>query len=128
MFHVPESNRLLTHPILASTSADGNNGVFRLLSPEPGWDLWVIVSDGDGWEHVSVHVTRSEDSKKMRTPNWKEMCFVKDTFWDGEDEVIQFHPKKSEYVNCHPYTLHLWRPIGTEIPRPNPTMVGPVRY
>lgn len=27
--------------------------------------------------------------------------------------VIQIHPAKSEYVNLHPYALHLWRKENT---------------
>ena len=31
----------------------------------------------------------------------------------AQDEcVVQFHPPKSEYVNLHPYCLHLWKKIG----------------
>lgn len=138
MFHVPELSRDRTHPILGTTSADGHNGAFHLESPEPGWTLAIIASDGDGWEHVSVHayrtrqidvvglLGRAESTPKMRTPTWKEMCFVKRQFWDAEDEVVQFHPKESEYVNCHPHTLHLWRPIGVTFPMPPAEMVGPV--
>lgn len=54
-------------------------------------------------EHVSVVVSNK------RTPTWEEMCFVKDIFWDDTDEVIQIHPKKSEYCNLHTTCLHLWR-------------------
>ena len=60
-FHVPELSRDRTHPILGSTSADGNNGFFHVLSPEPGWVLALMCSDGsdpfikEKWEHVSVH-------------------------------------------------------------------------
>lgn len=138
MFHVPERARDTQHPMLGTTAADGNNGAFHLDSPEPGWTLAVIASDGDGWEHASVHAYRvqrlevvgllgrgSKPGTKERTPTWKEMCFVKRTFWDAEDEVVQFHPKESEYVNCHPHTLHLWKPIGVVFPTPNPEMVGP---
>lgn len=53
------------------------------------------------------------------------MCFIKDLFWDEDDTVIQFHPPRSEYVNCHPHCLHLWRPIGIEIATPPKWMVGP---
>lgn len=138
MFHVPELSRDTTHPILRTTRADGNNGAFHLESPEPGWSLAIIASDGDGWEHVSVHAYRDQKIEvvgllgrgspaglKQRTPTWKEMCFAKRTFWDGEDEVVQFHPKESEYVNCHPFTLHLWRPVGVTFPMPPAEMVGP---
>lgn len=129
MFHVPELARDTTHPVLRTTAEDGHNGAFHLESPEPGWTLAIIASDGDGWEHVSVHAYRRvvavSSPAQMRTPTWKEMCFVKRTFWDGEDEVVQFHPKESAYVNYHPFTLHLWRPIGVTFPTPPAEMVGP---
>jgi hypothetical protein len=70
-----------------------------------------------GWEHVSV-------SKKTYTPTWDEMCYVKSLFWDEEDTVIQYHPAKSQYVNNHPYCLHLWRPTKERVPVPDPILVG----
>lgn len=126
-FHVPEASRLITHPQLGSTAADGNNGMFTLPSPEPGWTLAVLCSDGMGWEHVSVHAYRGGDcgtARTMRTPTWKDMCFVKDTCWDDEDVVMQLHPRKSAYVNQHPHVLHLWRPTHATIPEPLPIQVG----
>lgn len=123
MFHVPELARNTTHPIGGSTSADGNNGWFDIESPEPGWRLALIASDGMGWEHVSIHAYRGDG--KQRTPTWKEMSYVKRLCWDAEDVVVQFHPRESEYVNCHPHVLHLWRPTEQVIPTPDPLMVGP---
>ncbi len=133
MFHVPEQARDTTHPILGSTTDDGNNGAFDLESCEPGWRLALICSDGDDpeftdkWEHVSIHAYRGHDGPtlRLRTPTWKEMCFVKRIFWDAEDVVMQLHPRESEYVNCHPNTLHLWRPINATIPTPPAIFVGP---
>jgi hypothetical protein len=132
-FHVPELARDTTHPMLGSTSADGNNGAFHIESPEPGWRLALICSDAtdpsipesDGWEHVSVHAYRN-GGRQMRTPTWKEMAYVKDLCWDGEDVVIQYHPRKSQYVNCHPHVLHLWRSRTQTIPTPPSILVGPV--
>lgn len=65
--------------------------------------LNVVASIDDGWEHVSV-------SLQHRQPTWDEMCFVKRKFWEDEEMIIQYHPKKSEYVNVHKYCLHLWKP------------------
>jgi hypothetical protein len=114
---------------MSTTSADGNNGCFDIESPEPGWRLALICSDGSEaperpdwqWEHVSIHAYRGS---QQRTPTWKEMSYVKRLCWDEEDVVIQFHPKKSEYVNNHPHVLHLWRPTRAEIPTPPPELVG----
>ena len=66
--------------------------------------LAVIASyEPDGWNHVSV-------SLKGRDPTWMEMCFIKDLFFEPEDVCIQFHPKKSEYINLHKHCLHIWQP------------------
>lgn len=74
-------------------------------------EMAIIASWSGGWKHVSVSLAR-------RCPTWEEMCRVKDIFW-GEDEcVVQFHPPKSEYVNLHPYCLHLWKKIGEKADLP----------
>lgn len=113
-----ERYRIKKGPLISDKSY-GPNGAFKVPGPNKA-TLNIIVSNGEGWEHASVSV-----HKKERTPTWEEMCFVKDLFWDTEEEVIQYHPRRSEYINCHPGTLHLWRPIGIEIKRPPPLMVGP---
>lgn len=101
----------------ASDASYGNNGCFRVRGPQ-GF-LFVITSDGEGWEHVSV----SHDVKD-RCPTWEEMCFIKDLFWGEEETVVQYHPPRSEYVNCQKYTLHLWKPINVTIPLPPSWLVG----
>lgn len=128
MFRVPESSRVTFGP-MRSTYIDGNNGSFLVDSPEPGWRLALIVSDGSdssvpeclGWEHVSVHAFRGA---KERTPSWREMAFVKDLFWESEDVVMQLHPRRSQYVNNHPHVLHLWRSRTQAIPEPPAMLVG----
>lgn len=79
-----------------------------------------VASDGGGWEHVSVSIMGSTS----KTPDWDQMCFVKDLFWDEEDVVIQFHPPKTHYVNNHPGCLHMWRQIGKVIDIPPSIFVG----
>jgi hypothetical protein len=125
-FHVPERDR---NPFWSDKS-DGNCGQFLMESPEPGWWLAVIASDGTeasvpesaGWEHVSVHAYRPRGmNPQLRTPTWKEMTFVKDAFWGDDDVVMQLHPRRSEYVNVHPHVLHLWR--HADIPTPPLTLV-----
>lgn len=65
--------------------------------------LRMQVSDGVGWDHVSV-------SLPTRCPSWEEMCWVKRLWFLDEEAVMQLHPAKSEHVNYHPFCLHLWRP------------------
>ena len=115
MFHVPEKYRVTSGQLISST-IDGNNGAFIITSVKFNHPLRAIASDQMGWEHVSV-------SLPNRCPRWEEMQFVKDLFWDDEDCVIQYHPPKSEYRNVHKNTLHMWRPVGVELPRPPNSMV-----
>lgn len=119
MFHVPERYRMSKGPY-GSDSYAGNWGMFK-IQRTIRTVLYAMASDGLGWEHVSVHCV---SEGKERCPTWAEMCFIKDLFWDGDDVAIQYHPRKSEYVNMHPFTLHLWRPVGAELPTPDPLLVG----
>ena len=101
------------------SSAGWNCGAFRVSLK--GATLRVMASDGNHeipWEHVSV-------SLEDRCPTWSEMCFVKDLFWSGDETVIQYHPPKSEYVNCHEFCLHLWKKIGCRIETPPTIAIGP---
>jgi hypothetical protein len=105
-----------------SDSSYGVMGAFLITGPE-NVNLKIISCDArfpesEGWEHVSV-------STEDRCPTWKEMCFVKDLFWDSHECVIQFHPPLKEYVNYHPNCLHLWGYALSEIPTPPSILVGP---
>lgn len=122
-FHVPENYRYIddTYPAWAHKTAVGtNNGTFIVpyTRGKKPVTLRCIASDGWGWEHVSV-------SLPSRVPTWDEMCYIKELFWDDENWVVQYHPAKSEYVNCHPYVLHLWHPLEQELPTPPSLLVGP---
>lgn len=118
-----ESGRI-TSGQMASDPSWGAYGAFFVQGP-CSEELKIVASGADhasdtmsvGWEHVSI-------STRRRPPNWQEMCFVKDLFWDEEECVIQFHPPKSEYVNNHPYCLHLWRPIDGHVRLPPSILVG----
>jgi hypothetical protein len=80
--------------------------------------LYIIATDHDGWDHVSVRIQNAN-----RLPEWEEMCFVKETWFDNDECVMQLHPPKADYVNRHPYVLHLWRPQHTAIPVPPKELV-----
>lgn len=113
----PENSRIRTGRL--GSPPGFNGGAFEIRMPN-GERAFAIASSGEGWEHVSV-------SLPNRCPTWAEMCFVKRMFWSDEDCVVQYHPPKSEYVDCHPHCLHLWRPLESAMPRPPHWMVGPLR-
>lgn len=104
-----------------ATPRGANFGCFLIPGPCAA-DLKIIVNSADldpkyPWDHVSV-------SCKNRCPNWPEMSFIKDLFFDEEECAFQFHPPKSQYINNHPYCLHIWKPAKVEIPMPPSIMVG----
>lgn len=111
---------------MGTTAEDGKKGFFviPLSKSIHGVECFAlcIVSDGEGeipWEHVSARISEGKaNAWKERTPTWEEMCAIKDTFWDGEEAVMQLHPAKSDYVNVHPHVLHLWKPTESIIPLP----------
>ena len=97
------------------TGVDGGAGFIKFKTAKrPAVVIW---SFGGGWEHVSI-------SFASRCPSWDEMGIVKDMFFREGECVVQYHPPKSEYVNQHPYCLHLWRPAGGGMTRPPGWMVG----
>jgi len=95
------------------TTGDSGNGIFKVYIE--GRSFRVVASDGGGWEHVSVSPL---STKRKTCPTWEEMCAVKDLFFMPEERVVQYHPPQSEYVNNHPFCLHLWRCTTADFPHP----------
>lgn len=106
--------------IIKESAADGGwgtayltvNGLINIRKP-----VMIVFSWGGGWDHVSV-------SYKDRCCTWEEMCEVKNMFFRPEECVLQYHPPASDYVNTHPFCLHLWRPQWISMPMPPSGMVG----
>lgn len=101
-------------------NGNSGNGVFRIPTENlPSVELNVVISDGGGWDHVSVSRTDEQ------TPTWDDMCMVKRLFFSEDETVVQYHPKESEYVNFHKNCLHLWKKQDYEFPLPPSIFVGP---
>lgn len=119
-FHVPERFRATAGPS-ATDAYHGNNGTFHIPLRDPATNkvhmTRVTASDHEGWEHVTV-------SFQTKTPGWEVMVTIKELFWGPEDCVMQFHPPQKEFAKWHPFYLHLWRPIGQEMPRPPHKLIG----
>lgn len=95
---------------------DDKNGHFMIAYQNTNVKFFVIATNHNGWDHISV-------SLKNRCPNWIEMCFVKDLFFDEDEVVIQIHPKKGNYVNLAKSCLHLWKDQNNEFGLPEECMV-----
>ncbi|MGN1383651.1 MAG: hypothetical protein ACI4W2_12635 [Eubacterium sp.] len=93
---------------------DGGAGYIKIpASNKKGYKkASVIWSNGMGWEHVSVSICTGG------IPTWNDMCWLKDQFFHEDEAVVQFHPRKSKYVNIKENCLHLWRPTIVDLPEP----------
>lgn len=100
------------------TQTPSEAGVFFVPRPgeEGSYDLKIIASTGNGWNHVSV-------SLPMRCPTWAEMELVKRLFFKPDEVAMQLHVAVANHVNMHPNVLHLWRPTDQLIPLPPIDMV-----
>lgn len=112
-------SELRTTPRLAIKFSGGDGGIaeayfFSSKKPHPAT---VIFSWGGGWDHVSV-------SFPNRCPTWEEMREAKRMFFRPEETAWEYHPMESEYVNNHPYCLHIWRYQRPGMPIPPSWMVG----
>jgi len=101
------------------TTGDDRFGVFEVPSAIDRQPMIVIASSGDGWDHVSV-------SRRTRCPNWREREQVKRLFFRDDETAMQLHVPPAEHVSCHPFCLHLWRPLNCDIPPPPAEFVAPV--
>ena len=99
------------HPSLGKSPKGASFGYF-----ERGPLRIISGGSGDEWEHVSV-------SCADRTPIWGEMCIVKQMFWGDHETVLEFHPRQSEYINQHPFVLHLWKQKDENHPLPERWMI-----
>jgi hypothetical protein len=101
--------------------------LFLMIGPGEPAIVWLQSGfDFPAWDHVSVSVAikSPEDMNNRRLPTWEEMHYVKRLCWDDEETVIQIHAPADAYVNENRWVLHLWKPIGIEIPLPPTKTIG----
>jgi len=71
-----------------------------------------IERDQKAWVHLSV-------SRKNFLPSWEDLVLVKEIFLGQDSAAIQVLPPKKEWVNIHPFCLHLYQCLEDENPIPD---------
>lgn len=105
----------------ATAHHSGPQGLFYYVLPATGALCKIISSDGSDWEEAGMKPPAWEHvsiSMQHRCPTWEEMDHIKRLFWEDGETVVQYHVPRKSHVNIEDTCLHLWRPIGVEIPRP----------
>lgn len=78
----------------------------------------VIASQALGWQHVSATIVLNPVDDP-RIPTYKEMQTVQNLFFYPNERVIQYHPRRQDYVNDNPFVLHMWVADGNIMPYPD---------
>jgi hypothetical protein len=112
-----EQLRIQPRMAITQEAPDGLAAFAELASTKGHHQAKIIASWGGGWDHVSV-------SFRNRTPTWEEMAEIKRMFFRADETVVQFHPEEDEYINQHPYCLHLWKKQGHRHELPPWWMIG----
>jgi hypothetical protein len=87
--------------VIRDSAGDLHARVFR---PPRGFGVLASIDrldDNKLWLHLSV-------SRPNCLPTWEDLRETKNTLLGREKVAIQLLPKESDYVNAHPFTLHLW--------------------
>ena len=100
---------------------DAGNGVFVVPAATSLGYMFCIVSNGAGWDHVSV-------SRPKRIATWADMERAKRVFFADDETAMQLHVPVADHLNHHPRCLHLWRPQHADIPRPPSSLVAPPEH
>lgn len=61
----------------------------------------IIVSRDIGTWHLSI-------SRRDRLPSYRELVTARYRLLSGVPEMAMFFPPMSEFVNVHPFTIHLY--------------------
>lgn len=87
-------------------------GWLKLSSKFTGYVMMGFCEEG--WEHVSI-----APQYQNKQPSWADMCEIKDIFWSKKEDVVQLHPRDTDYVHSISYRgqkrediFHLWRPTA----------------
>lgn len=66
------------------------------------------LADGRLWHHVSC-------SHQGHLPSFNELKLMKRCFVGDERTALQVFPPAVQYVNDHPFVLHLWTCVSEEV-------------
>lgn len=92
-----------------------HNGAFVIDRHKNGEFFLLVVSNGMGFDHVSVTLHRKNGADIKRCPSFGEMQMIKEKIFEDDEIVFQLHPREEDYINTHPFCLHLWRPNNCEM-------------
>lgn len=113
---IDEIKKIANLTILEEYPGAGFYGMIYLPLGSKNHLFSIVVSWNNGWDHISI-------AHRYRDPEWLTMCKLKELFFDDDEVVVQYHPKKEDYINIHPHCLHLRKPQNEEVVHPPKELV-----
>jgi hypothetical protein len=102
--------RMIRHLLPAAKSPGLLGPIIDNRCGSPIWrigDLQILATvqpdaDGTPWYHVSYSLID-------KTPTHEQTCMVRTAMFRPDVVVVAVFPPVDEYVNLHPFCLHLWQ-------------------
>lgn len=93
--NIPNAKAFMVSPSVMQNQ----NDVLRVIATvEP------LIGE-EWWLHVSF-------SRSDRLPSWEDLKYVKEVLIGKDKLAVQLLPREDDYLNVHPYTLHLYRRVN----------------
>lgn len=87
----------------------------KFIIPFENGTFEVTASNYMGWDHISIVVITKNGMARIAAS--EEIERLKKMFF-GDEVTIEVHPKKKDYINIDEVMLHVWRPLGKDLPLP----------
>lgn len=93
---------------------DAGGGVIQDQTVYAGPRGLRVIGSVDPTHHgLLLHISLSYGD---HIPSWEDIRAVRDAFYPDTVDCMMVLPRTEDYVNLHPYTMHLWQtPEGWEI-------------
>lgn len=112
----------------ASTDADGMNGNFTFKVGDAIVQVSSVQNSPEGWNHVicaafehpkSNIISRlTAQQPRPRMTNGEETMAVKRLFFEDDETVVEYWPKKGSFLPMSLHARHLWQRIHSDVATP----------
>lgn len=101
---LPDSLQLKDGRVLTYHSPMAGGKAYRCV------DGMAVVATFDPSPHGTLLHLSASYAKRL--PRWRDLTLLRDAFFPPDVDVIQVLPRAGEYVNAHPFCLHLFQAPG----------------
>ncbi len=79
--------------------------VISVLRVFKGGGFSLVVTVDETIHGPLIHASLAH---RARLPTWHELTDVRHSIWGPDEDVMMMMPRLSDYVNVHPFAMHLY--------------------